>query len=219
MLISEMLENIEAVIFDLDGTLIDSMKTWKKIDIEYLAKFDKRVPEDLNDEIEGMSFTETAYYFKERFDIPDSIEQIKKDWDDAAYSKYAHEVLLKDGVKSFIKKLKEKNIKLGIATSNSRKLTQVALERLKIIDYFSVIKTACEISKGKDSPDIYKEVAKELGVTSDKCLVFEDIVVGIQAGINAGMKVCAVYDDFSKDTDEEKKKLADYYIYSFHEII
>jgi len=214
-----MLENIEAVIFDLDGTLIDSMKTWKKIDIEYLAKFDKRVPEDLNDEIEGMSFTETAYYFKERFGIPDSIEQIKKDWDDAAYGKYAHEVLLKEGVRSFIKKLKEKNIKMGIATSNSSKLTYAALERLKIVDEFSVIKTACDVNKGKDSPDIYAEVAKELGVANDKCLVFEDIVVGIKAGIKAGMKVCAVYDDFSKDTDDEKKRLADYYIYSFHEIV
>lgn len=219
MLINEMLDNIEVVIFDLDGTLIDSMKTWVKIDIEYLAKFNKRVPEDLNESIEGMGFRETAEYFKERFDIPDSIEQIELDWNKAAYSKYAKEILLKDGVKSFIKKIKERNIKLAVATSNSRELTEVCLKRLQVFEDFDVIKTADEVKAGKNSPDIFIDVANALGVECEKCLVFEDIVTGLQAGIDANMKVCAVYDDFSKDTDDEKRKIADYYIYSYHEIV
>ena len=62
-----MLDNVKAVIFDLDGTLVDSMGIWKQIDIEYLAKFNLTLPEDLQSSIEGMSFTETANYFKERF--------------------------------------------------------------------------------------------------------------------------------------------------------
>ena len=72
-----MLEKIQAVIFDLDGTLVDSMWMWKDIDIEYLGRFGIALPEDLQDKIEGMSYTETAVYFKERFQIPCTLEEIK----------------------------------------------------------------------------------------------------------------------------------------------
>ena len=72
-----MLKDIEAVLFDLDGSLVDSMWIWRDIDIEYLGKFGIPLPEKLQADIEGMSFTETAAYFKERFQIPDSVEQMK----------------------------------------------------------------------------------------------------------------------------------------------
>ena len=79
--------------------------------------------------------------------------------------------------------------------------------------------TACEVEKGKPAPDIYLAVAKELAVDPKNCLVFEDIIPGIQAGKTAGMKVCAVYDEYSKHQDDEKRKLADYYTYHFTELI
>ena len=87
-----MLDEIQAVIFDLDGTLVDSMWMWKDIDIEYLRQYGIELPETLQQDIEGMSFTETATYFKETFQIPKSLEEIKQDWYDMAYEKYAHEV-------------------------------------------------------------------------------------------------------------------------------
>ena len=78
--------------------------------------------------------------------------------------------------------------------------------------------TACEVAKGKPSPDIYLAVAGKLGVEPSQCLVFEDIVPGIMAGKNAGMRVCAVEDTYSLHQTEEKKRLADYYIKDYTEI-
>ena len=92
-----MLRNINAVLFDLDGSLVDSMWIWKDIDREYLGRFNIPLPEDLQSSIEGMSFSETAVYFKEHFPIPDSIEQMKSDWTQMARDKYLHEVPLKNG--------------------------------------------------------------------------------------------------------------------------
>lgn len=214
-----MLTGIKAVIFDLDGTLVDSMWMWKEIDIEYLARFNKVFTEDLQVQIEGMSFSETAIYFKERFEIPDDIDTIKADWNEMAYLKYKNEVPLKEGALSFLQELKSKGIKTGIATSNSRKLVDVAIESLEISDYFDAIHTSCEVAKGKPSPDIYLLVCEKLGVTPEECLVFEDIPQGIMAGKNAGMRVCAVQDDFSKDLEEEKRQLADYFIDSYFELM
>lgn len=93
------------------------------------------------------------------------------------------------------------------------------IDKHNIREYFSSIRTSCEVEKGKPSPDIYLLVAKDLGVEPEKCLVFEDVIQGVMAGKNANMKVCAVYDDFSKNDDEEKIKLADYYISSMKELL
>ena len=213
-----MLQNKKAVIFDLDGTLVDSMWMWKAIDIEYLGKFGIFLPPTLQKDIEGMSFSETAVYFKETFQIPDSLDEIKADWNSMAYEKYTKEVPLKTGVKEFLDYCKKNGIKLGIATSNSRELVDATLEALNIREYFDCVMTACEVAKGKPAPDIYLAVADEIGVESGECLVFEDIEMGILAGKNAGMEVCAVEDEFSMDQMELKKKLADYYIRDYWEI-
>ena len=97
-----MMNGIEAVIFDLDGSLVDSMWIWKDIDIDYLGRFGLVPPPDLSREIEGKSFSETAAYFKERFSLPDSVEQIKADWNRMAWDKYMNEVPLKDGVGEYL---------------------------------------------------------------------------------------------------------------------
>ena len=91
------LQASDAVLFDLDGTLVDSMWMWKEIDIEYLGRFGLSCPPDLQKIIEGMSFSETAEYFKHRFQIPDSIDAIKADWIRMSIEKYRNEVPLKPG--------------------------------------------------------------------------------------------------------------------------
>ena len=213
-----MLRNKKAVIFDLDGTLVDSMWMWKAIDIEYLGKFGISLPPTLQKDIEGMSFSETAVYFKETFQIPDSLDKIKADWNQMAYDKYTKEVPLKSGAKEFLEYCKENGIKIGIATSNSRELVDATLEALEIRDYFDCVMTACEVTKGKPAPDIYLAVAENIGVNPMECLVFEDIEMGILAGKNAKMEVCAVEDEFSMDQIELKQELADYYIKDYFEI-
>ena len=213
-----MLTNKKAVIFDLDGTLVDSMWMWKAIDIEYLGRFGFDLPPSLQKDIEGMSFSETAVYFKETFQIPDTLEEIKATWNRMAYDKYTKEVPLKKGVQEFLDYCKENGILLGIATSNSRELVDATLKALNIKEYFACVMTACEVAKGKPAPDIYLAVAEKLQAEPSRCLVFEDIEMGIMAGKNAGMEVCAVEDEFSMNQIEAKKKLADYYIKDYFDI-
>lgn len=213
------LDNFDAIIFDLDGTLVDSMWLWKDIDIEYLSRFGIAYNEKLQSEIEGKSFTETAIYFKENFGITDTIEKIKNDWNEMAYLKYKEQVLLKTGALEFLKLLKEKGKKLGIATSNSTQLTEVCLNSLNISSLFDVVITGSDIKTGKPAPDIYLENAKRLKVLPERCLVFEDIPVGIMAGKNAGMKTCAVADEYSRDLTDEKLELSDYSIIDYKDFI
>jgi 16S rRNA pseudouridine516 synthase len=213
-----MLDGIEALIFDLDGTLVDSMWIWRDIDIAYLKRYDIALPLDMQQQIEGMSFTETAHYFKKIFNIPDEVEEIKRVWNSLALDKYRSEVPLKAGVRDFLVYARQQGLKLGIATSNSVELVECIAEVHRLRDFFTVIKTSCEVEKGKPAPDIFLLVARELGVSPERCLVFEDIVPGIMAGKSAGMKVCAVEDAYSAKTREEKRELADYYIHHYDEI-
>ncbi len=208
----------KAVIFDLDGTLVDSMWMWKAIDIEYLARYGYECPPTLQREIEGMSFSETAVYFKNYFSLPDTIAQIKQAWIDMSIEKYRNEVPMKKGALNFLQYLKHAGIKTGIATSNGREMVDAVMEALHITPYFHVVKTACEVPAGKPAPDIYLEVAKELQIPPSGCMVFEDVPAGIQAGKAAGMTVCAVEDEFSIPMRGEKQELADFFIEDYDEI-
>lgn len=214
-----MLSEIDAVLFDLDGTLVDSMWMWRDIDIEYLGRFQIPLPEGLQSDIEGMSFSETAHYFKNRFQIPDSIEKIKDDWNRMAWDKYTNHVPLKPGAKEFVTYCHEKGIRLGIATSNSRELVENVLTVHGIKECFDTIVTGCDVSKGKPAPDVYLAAARNCGIIPEKCLVFEDIVQGILAGKAAGMKVCAVEDAYSRHQTEEKHRLSDYYIHDYFDVM
>lgn len=213
------LNNIEAIIFDMDGSLVDSMWMWKSIDIEFFSMFNIEFPDNLQKNIEGMSFTQTAMYFKEHFDFQISIEEMIDIWNKMAYEKYSKSVDFKNGALQFLKYCKSKNIKLGIATSNSRFLFDAVRNHLKLDEYFECMLTGSEITNGKPAPDMYLAVANKLGVEPSKCLVFEDIIPGIMAGHNAGMKVCAVYDDYSISDDVKKKDMAEYYINDYTDIL
>lgn len=210
---------IKGVIFDLDGTLVDSMWMWKQIDIEFLGRYGLDVPNDLERIIEGMSFSETAAYFKERFQLPMTLEEIKNTWNQMALNKYSNEVDLKPGAGEFLQYLKENDIAMGIATSNSRELVNAVTIALGIQKYFDSITTACEVKAGKPAPDIYYKVAKDLNLDPKQCVVFEDVPAGILAGKRAGMKVYAVEDQFSNHLRKEKIELADQYIQNYHEVI
>ena len=210
---------VKAVLFDFDGTLADSMWMWDDIDIEYLGSRGIALPDTLQKEIEGMSFSETAIYFKETFHLDDSLEEIKADWNRMTMDKYIHEVPLKTGVLEFLQLLKSDGIRMGIATSNSRELVDAALKSLAIQDFFQTVTIGCEVAAGKPSPDIYLKVAERLQVRPEECLVFEDVPAGILAGKRAGMPVIAVQDNFSDSMTEEKKELADMYINDYNEMI
>ncbi len=214
-----MFKDIEAVIFDLDGTLVDSMWVWEQIDIQYLTERNLTAPKDIKSQIEGMSFHETAIYFKNQFKLNDSIEKIKDTWNEMAFNKYKYEVPLKKGADSFLKYLKDNNIKIGIATSNCPELANEVLNSHNIKEYFDCIITCGEVNVSKPAPDVYLACADRMGVKYDKCLVFEDVPNGIRGGIAAGMKTCSLDDDFTKDVVDVKKSLADYYIKDYEELL
>ncbi len=214
-----MFTDIKAIIFDLDGTLIDSMHVWKQIDIEYMDNKGLELPDDLQTHIEGMSFTETAMYFKDRFGIVDTIEDIKLEWHGMAKHHYRHKICLKEGVEDIIDFFNDKGMKLGIGTSNSQALTKEILQKHGIYDYFDVIVTSCEVEKGKPHPDVFLKVAALLNVSPEQCIVFEDTYAGVLAAKRAGMKVIAVEDEASLPNKDEIVKLADKYISNFIELV
>ena len=195
------------------------MWIWKQIDIDFLEKRGHTLPEDLQKEIEGMSFTETATYFIDRFELKESLEEIKDEWNEMANHFYAKEIKLKENVHLIIEYAKRHGIKLGIGTSNSRELLMTVLEANNIQSDFESIRTSCEVNKGKPNPDIFLKVAEDLGVSPQSCLVFEDTHAGIMAGKNAGMKVVAIYDALSEPYTEMIKEDADYYIFDYAEIM
>ena len=214
-----MYKDIKAIIFDVDGTLIDSMWIWKQVDIEFLGKRGIALPERLQFEIEGMSYSETAIYFKARFDLPETLEEIKEEWRIMAQDYYKWHIELKSGAKEFLKLLHDKGFTIGIATSNSRELVDHMLANHGIGQYFSHIRTSCEVDKGKPHPDVYLKVAEDMGIEPDYCLVFEDTIAGVMAAKSAGMKVFAMADKVSLESKDKLIEMTEGYIHSFDEVM
>ncbi|MBU3180366.1 HAD family hydrolase [Clostridium psychrophilum] len=214
-----MLKDIKAVIFDLDGTLIDSMWVWNTIDKNYFSNRNMDLPKNLKNQIQHLSFDETAAYFKNNFGILDTLEEIKNEWNNYAYVEYLNNVKLKPGVIEFLSLLKKSHIKIGLATSNSKSLLEVVLHANGIYHYFDSITLTDEVSRGKTFPDVYLLAAKKLGVSPTDCIVFEDILPAIKGAKAAGMKVIGVYDDSSKEQEEEIIDYADMYITEYNELI
>jgi len=214
-----MLKDIKAVIFDIDGTLIDSMGVWTDVDDIFIEKYQLTEPEHFHEGMEGKSYSETAQYFLDLFpELPHTREELEAEWHQMVYDIYTKEIQLKKGAYEFILEMKRKGIKLGIATSNSRELAEGMLANNQVLLHFDSIWTSDEAKAGKPAPDVYLRVAESLQVEPENCLVFEDVPKGILAGKNAGMKVCAVQDAFSNAQDEQKRFLADYYIKDFDDI-
>ena len=188
-----MLDQIEAVIFDLDGTLVDSMGLWKEIDVTFLGERGIAYEDGLQEKIEGMSFTETAVFCKEHYRLSESVEELKEIWNRMAMEKYRFEVLPKPGALEFLEDLKGQGMKMGIATSNSRELIAAVNEAYHFDEYMSCIVTSCSVSKGKPAPDVYLEAARQL-------------------------KVCAVEDSYSASQRERKIEICDYYIETYDDI-
>ncbi len=215
-----MLDNKSALLFDFDGTLVDSMGVWVQIDEDYIKKYNLVEPEHFHKDMEGLSYTETAEYFLKVFPtLPHTVEELKEEWYHMALYKYTHEIELKKGAEAFLRKAKEDGFKTGIATSNDRQLVEACLASLGISECIDTISTGCEVQKGKPAPDVYLKAAENLHIKPESCLVFEDVPMGILAGKNAGMEVCAVEDWFSAKQREKKRALADYYIQDYTGIL
>lgn len=213
-----MLSNIDAIIFDMDGTLVDSMWVWANIDTEFLGARGLTLTPSLAKNMEGMSYIETAIAFKEEYNFTESVEELCAIWNKMAYDRYEHEVDFKPGAQNFLHRVKEKGLKTGIASSNCMELIQLVCNHLDITQYIDYICTSDSVKHGKPFPDVYLKAAEMLSVNPKRCLVFEDIPNGVKAGLSAGMKVCGIYDKYARTTEEEMRSLANYYIKSYDEV-
>ncbi len=213
-----MFRDFEAVIFDMDGTLIDSMHIWPDLDRDFFKMHGMEYPENYPELIEGLSIYETALVTIKEYNLDYTVDSLIELWNNMAASLYENEVPYKEGALSFLKFLKKEGKALGIATSNSKELVEMVNKRLHFMDYIDVCVTSKEVPKGKPAPDIYLEVAKKLNVAPEKCLVFEDVPAGIISAKDAGMKVCGIYDEFSSRWTDRVKELSDYYILSYKDL-
>ena len=207
------------IIFDLDGTLIDSMNVWREVDTKFFAKRNMPFPEDLFDNMQSNNITGMAVHFKNRFSLTETAEEIVSEWLREVDYAYNNNINLKPGAYELLNLFKEKNIKLAVGTSNERGLTNAVLKRHNILDYFDSIVCGCDCENGKPAPDIFLKIASNLNTNSKECLVIEDSLLGVRAAKNAGMSVLAVADDQSKRDRKDIIKEADGFIESLFDVL
>ena len=212
---NRLLEKAKAFIFDLDGTLVNSMWMWPEIDREFLNNRGFEVPADLKEEIDGLSMWDDAIYFKKRFGFKDTEQELIDIWNDH----YENDTPLKPGARELLDYLKEKGIKTGLATSNSLVLCEASLRSNGVYDYFDAIVTSEDVVHGKPDPQCYQIAAERLGTNPADCLVAEDLPAGLTAAKSAGMTAIAVEDDYSRQYEADKKSLSDFIISDYRELI
>ena len=203
-----MIEKAQGLIFDLDGTIIDSSWVWDMVDIKFLGDRGFQVPEDYVETISPMGAENAAVYTIERFGLyKERPEDLVREWFDMAKKEYKDKVQCKPYAKTFIKKMKEQGKKLSIATSSDKELFIPTLEREGIIDSFDEIITVNQVPRGKNHPDIYIEAAKRMEIEKNSCVVFEDIITAIESAKRGGFNKRAIME------------IADKYITTFKQLL
>ncbi|MDL2217116.1 HAD family phosphatase [Christensenellaceae bacterium OttesenSCG-928-M15] len=206
---------MKAFLFDLDGTLLDSMGVWAQIDHDFLKKRGFDVPDDYARAVSRLSFPEAAKYTIERFRLEDTVDALCNEWSSMAVYAYGNTLPLKPYAKEYLLKLKECGVKLAIATSSTKALYEPALINHGIFDLFDAICSTDEVGRGKTQPDIFYYTAERLGALPSQCVLFEDIPEAVLSGKKAGMTVYGVYDEASKEHWEAMKEIADGVLYDF----
>ncbi len=210
----------DAAIFDMDGTIMDSLDVWGKIDREFLEnKRGIKVPDDYVHAISAMSFTEIANYTRERFNLPDSAEELKAEWTQLAEYEYAHNIFLKDGVREYIDLLKKQGKKIALCTSSPDYFYVPCLKNNGVYEMFDSFTNTCEAGEGKNSTRVFLLAAQKTGAKPQRCIIFEDVLSAATSAKNAGMLVCGVFDERSLVHRDTMKKICDFYIDSFNEIL
>ena len=210
--------HLTAAIFDLDGTLLDSMEVWQQVDIEFLARRGIPMPKDYSAALAPMSFPQAADYTKRRFSLPDTEDAIMREWHAMAEDAYAHRIVCKPHVKDYLRSLSARGIGIAAATASQRAFYQPALMRNGIWDCFSSVTESAEVARGTGFPDIYLRAAEKLGVSPASCAVFEDIAPGLRGARDGGFFTVGVFDPHTAD-QEEILALSRRYIRDFGELL
>ncbi|MBR5202715.1 MAG: HAD family phosphatase [Clostridia bacterium] len=213
------IKNFKGAIFDLDGTLLDSMHIWHDVDEEFFRRRNLKVTKEYVNIIKNMHLPAAAVYTKEKYNIKENVEEIVEEWLDLCAQGYLNNVDLKPSVYEYLKSLHEKGVKMAFATASEKVVCEKTLKKHGILDFFSASAYVSEINIGKTEPDIYLLAAERIGLKAEDCIVFEDIIEGIRGAKKGNFTTCGVYDKSSAKDEDEIRKLADYYIKSFEELL
>ena len=202
---------IRGAIFDVDGTLLDSMFIWDTIGEAYLRSIGYQPKENLNETFKNMSLHQAARYYQTEYGVTLSIDQIMDGVNAMLERYYRFEVPLKPGAAELLERLRQNGVKLCIATATDRHLVEAALDRCGVLSCFGEIFTCNEVGHGKDEPDIFEEALRFLGTEKAETVVFDDALYAVRTAKEAGFPVAAVYDSHEKAQDQIRM-LADVYL-------
>lgn len=200
----------KGAIFDLDGTLLDSLGVWDDVDAIFFSRRGIDVPDDYQQAVSPMAFPDIADYTIRRFNLNETPQAIMQEWNDLAFEEYTTKVRLKPGARDYLEHLHATGAKLGVASTLMPSLRDPTLAHLGIDGLFDAVCGIEEVGGlNKDHPDLYMLVADRMGVAPGECTVFEDIVIGVRTAKRIGMKALAMLDDSSRSQWEGLAAAAD----------
>ena len=210
---------MKAVVFDVDGTLVDSMGFWNNLARNYLLSLDIEAKDDLNSMLQTLTVDRGVLYIKEEYRIEKTVEEMRDEMDLMILKFYSEEVQLNPYVLELLELLKEKDIKLAIATLTEEEHIEAMLDRLGIRERFDFIQTPTNSGIGKDNAEFYNLLSKRLGIDNKHITFFEDSLYAMIPAKESGMRVIGVKDEASLKDKVEIKEIADGYIKHFGEFI
>ena len=206
---------IKGMIFDADGTLLDSMPIWDDLGARYLKELHIEAEPGLSEILFCMSLEESAAYMKRTYGLSQTEEEIRRGVLAKLEDFYVNEVQAKPGVSEFLRTLHERKVPMMIATSSSRHHIEAAMRRLGFLDYFAGIITCEEVGSGKSRPDIYLKCAEAIGLPPEEVCVVEDVIHAVRTANAAGFPTAGVYDAASAEDTEDMKKECSIWLYDF----
>lgn len=204
----------KGAIFDMDGTLTDSMYIWDTAGETYLRSRGKTPVPDLREQLRPLSLIQAAELFRQDYGITDSVDEILKGIDQVVENEYRTNVTLKPGVKELLRELKALGIKMTVATSSPSTIVSMVLTRLGIVSYFSHIVTCGDVGLGKDQPVVFDRAADLMGTDRSNTIIFEDALHAIITARKAGYYVVGVYDESEGINEDKIMPLCDQYLKS-----
>ncbi len=210
-----MLDKIKGAIFDMDGTLIDSLclwdMMWEAFGERYLGRKGFRPSAEADKAVRTMTLKDAMAMVHETYGLAESGEALWRAANDIIRDFYETKVQLKPGAREFLDHCRQAGIKMCIASASGPKLLKVAIDHCEIGDYFSHVLSCAQVGKGKDEPDIYLAAMEKLGTALEETCVFEDSHVAIETAHKLGMKTVAIYDRYNYG-QEIMRAVADEYI-------
>ncbi len=213
------MKTIKGVIFDVDGTLLDSMGKWSTLTSDYLKERGIVPDADLDETIFKMTVGGAIQYVKERYHLEESEEEIQKACLSRIVAFYRDEVQLKKGARELLCYLKENDIRVMTASSGERVLQEPAFERLGVRDEIEELLFCTELHTDKSTPEIYRIAAEKMHLSTDEIVVFEDALHGVESAKSAGFLVCGVEDEASAQDRKKIMALSDWYVQDLKDAI